>query len=134
MPAYFQLNLSVSHDFDFASTGKLHTQHAVINVLDRSYELRDGSGIGVGAPQWGPRRGVYLTVSKDFRRDLAAAGRHVCFQGGLPAVRRLRPLCPLLHRRCAEKSPWVAGSMLVRRSPLPDPAILLAGHFTVVSH
>lgn len=24
------------------------------------------SGIGVGAPQFGPRRGVYLTVQKDF--------------------------------------------------------------------
>ncbi|MBN8734891.1 MAG: TonB-dependent receptor [Xanthomonadales bacterium] len=66
MPAYFQLNLSVSHDFDFTATGKLHTQLAVINVLDRTYELRDGSGIGVGAPQFGPRRGLYLTVSKDF--------------------------------------------------------------------
>jgi outer membrane receptor protein involved in Fe transport len=66
MPAYFQLNLSVSHDFQFAATGKLHTQLAVINALDRAYELRDGTGVGVGAPQWGPRRGVYLTVSKDF--------------------------------------------------------------------
>jgi outer membrane receptor protein involved in Fe transport len=66
LPSYFQLNLSLSHDFDFASTGKLHTQLAVINALDRTYELRDGSGIGVGAPQFGPRRGVYLTLQKDF--------------------------------------------------------------------
>lgn len=66
MPSYFQLNLSLSHDFNFASTGKLHTQLAVINALDRTYELRDGSGIGVGAPQFGPRRGLYLTVQKDF--------------------------------------------------------------------
>ena len=66
MPAYFQLNLSLSHDFSFASTGTLHTQLALINALDRSYELRDGSGIGVGAPQYGPRRGVYLTLQKDF--------------------------------------------------------------------
>jgi outer membrane receptor protein involved in Fe transport len=66
MPAYFQLNLSISHDFGFDGAGKLHAQLAVINALDRSYELRDGSGIGVGAPQFGPRRGLYLTVSKDF--------------------------------------------------------------------
>jgi outer membrane receptor protein involved in Fe transport len=66
MPAYFQLNLGVSHDFDLAGAGKLHAQVAVINALDRSYELRDGSGIGVGAPQFGPRRGLYLTVGKDF--------------------------------------------------------------------
>jgi outer membrane receptor protein involved in Fe transport len=66
MPAYFQLNLSISHDFEFAGAGKLHAQLAVINALDRTYELRDGSGIGVGAPQFGPRRGLYLTVGKDF--------------------------------------------------------------------
>ncbi|RAP58246.1 TonB-dependent receptor [Oleiagrimonas sp. MCCC 1A03011] len=66
LPYYFQLNLSVSHDFTFADTGKLHTQLAVINALDRTYELRDGSGIGVGAPQFGPRRGLYLTVQKHF--------------------------------------------------------------------
>ncbi|MGH8191950.1 MAG: TonB-dependent receptor domain-containing protein, partial [Rhodanobacteraceae bacterium] len=65
MPAYGQLNLGISHDFAFVTTGKLHTQLALINALDRVYELRDGTGIGVGAPQFGPRRGVYLTVSKD---------------------------------------------------------------------
>ena len=66
LPAYFQLNLNVAHDFEFSVIGKLHTQLAVLNALDRSYELRDGSGIGVGAPQYGPRRGVYLNVQKDF--------------------------------------------------------------------
>jgi outer membrane receptor protein involved in Fe transport len=66
LPAYFQLNLNVSHDFTFDRFGKLHTQLALINALDRTYELRDGSGIGVGAPQFGPRRGVFLSVQKDF--------------------------------------------------------------------
>ncbi len=66
LPAYFQLNLTVSHDFTFERTGELHTQLAVLNALDRIYQLRDGSGIGVGAPQYGPRRSVYLTVQHDF--------------------------------------------------------------------
>lgn len=66
LPAYFQLNFNVSHDFAFDRFGKLHTQLAVLNVLDRTYELRDGSGIGVGAPQFGPRRGVFLSLQKDF--------------------------------------------------------------------
>ncbi|MHB1059409.1 MAG: TonB-dependent receptor [Rhodanobacter sp.] len=66
LPAYFQLNLNVSHDFAFGGFGKLHAQLALINALDRTYELRDGSGIGVGAPQFGPRRGVYLGLQKDF--------------------------------------------------------------------
>lgn len=66
LPYYFQLNLSVSHDFHFDRFGQLHTQLAVINALDRSYRLRSGTGIGVGAPQYGPRRGVYLTLEKPF--------------------------------------------------------------------
>ena len=66
LPAYFQLNLNVSHDFNFAQFGKLHAQLAVINALGRTYELRDGTGIGVGAPQFGPRRGLYLSLQKDF--------------------------------------------------------------------
>ena len=66
LPYYFQLNLNVSHDFNFDSTGTLHTQLALINALDRTYELRDGTGVGVGAPQFGPRRGLFLSVQKDF--------------------------------------------------------------------
>ena len=66
LPDYFQLNLNVSHDFTFDHFGQLHTQLALINALDRTYELRDGTGIGVGAPQFGPRRGLYLSLQKDF--------------------------------------------------------------------
>ncbi|GLQ86595.1 TonB-dependent receptor [Dyella flagellata] len=66
LPYYFQLNLNVAHDFNFDGFGKLHTQLAVINALDRSYRLRSGTGVGVGAPQYGPRRGVYLTLEKPF--------------------------------------------------------------------
>ncbi|MGN2253930.1 TonB-dependent receptor [Frateuria sp. GZRe12] len=66
LPAYFQLNLSVARDFTVGRFGDLNTRLALINALDRSYELRDGSGIGVGAPQFAPRRAVYLSLQKDF--------------------------------------------------------------------
>ncbi|RAO74792.1 TonB-dependent receptor [Dyella jiangningensis] len=66
LPYYFQLNLNVAHDFNVGSFGKVKTQLALINAFDRTYELRDGTGVGVGAPQFGPRRGVYLTLQKDF--------------------------------------------------------------------
>jgi outer membrane receptor for ferrienterochelin and colicins len=38
----------------------------VIDVLDRIYEIRDGTGVGVGvgAPQFGPRRGFFAGLSK----------------------------------------------------------------------
>jgi hypothetical protein len=32
---------------------------AVINVFDHAYEIRNGTGIGVFSPQWGPRRALY---------------------------------------------------------------------------
>jgi hypothetical protein len=38
----------------------------VMSLFDKIYELRDGSGIGVFAPQFGQRRGFYGTVAYDF--------------------------------------------------------------------
>jgi len=36
----------------------------VINVFDNRYEIRDGTGVGVGEPQWGARRGFFVGLSK----------------------------------------------------------------------
>jgi len=36
----------------------------VINLLDREYQIRNGTGVGVGAPQYGPRRGIFVGISK----------------------------------------------------------------------
>lgn len=67
LPGYTQVNLSAAHTFDLGSGfGKLGTRIAVLNVFDRSFELRDGSGIGVGAPQFGPRRTLYAGFTKSF--------------------------------------------------------------------
>ncbi len=66
LPSYLQVNLSAGHDFNADSGHPLHVQLAVINALDRNYQLRDGGGVGVFAPQWGPRRGAYLSLQQDF--------------------------------------------------------------------
>jgi outer membrane receptor protein involved in Fe transport len=66
LPAYFQLNLNIRHRFDLGPLGPVKTRFTVLNALDRSYALRDGTGIGVGAPQYAPRRGYYVTVERDF--------------------------------------------------------------------
>jgi len=66
LPQYYSVNLSVDHKFDLPQMGKLDVRLTAVNVTDRVYELRDGSGIGVGAPQFGPRRGLYLSLQKDF--------------------------------------------------------------------
>ncbi|MGZ3297506.1 MAG: TonB-dependent receptor [Asticcacaulis sp.] len=64
LPAYAQLNLSISHHFKWA--GGMDARLDLINAADRAYEIRDGSGVGVGAPQWGARRGVFVGLSKTF--------------------------------------------------------------------
>jgi outer membrane receptor protein involved in Fe transport len=38
----------------------------VVNLFDSIYFIRDGSGIGVFAPQYGPRRGYFAGISKKF--------------------------------------------------------------------
>jgi outer membrane receptor protein involved in Fe transport len=64
VPGYTQVNLGVMQDVDLA--GGLTLRADVINLFDKKYEIRDGSGVGVGAPQWGPRRGLFVGVSKAF--------------------------------------------------------------------
>ena len=64
LPDYVQINASVSHHFDVA--GGMDVRLDVVNLADRGYEIRDGGGIGVGAPQWGPRRGIFVGLSKNF--------------------------------------------------------------------
>ena len=36
----------------------------VVNLFDTIYQIRSGTGIGVFAPQYGPRRGYFVGVSK----------------------------------------------------------------------
>jgi len=66
LPSYWQVNLDAARDFDTPWLGATNVRIALINVADKVYELRDGSGIGVGAPQFGPRRGVYVGLTKTF--------------------------------------------------------------------
>jgi outer membrane receptor protein involved in Fe transport len=61
VPSYTQVNLGVSHDFNIVAPNKPTTvRFDVVNLFDKIYEIRDGSGIGVFAPQFGPRRGFYI--------------------------------------------------------------------------
>jgi len=38
----------------------------IVNVFDKVCQIRDGEGIGVFAPQYLPRRGVYAGFSLEF--------------------------------------------------------------------
>lgn len=64
VPAYTQVNIGASREFDLPNFGKFAARAAVVNLFDTVYLIRDGSGIGVFAPQYGPRRGFYFGLSK----------------------------------------------------------------------
>lgn len=66
LPAYTTINAAAEHVFNDATLGKITGRLTAVNVLDKVYEIRDGSGIGVGAPQFGQRRGLFLSVAKAF--------------------------------------------------------------------
>ena len=67
LPSYTQVNAALSQAWDFGGVlGKLEGRLSVLNLFDTVYELRDGTGIGVGAPQYGPRRSFYAGVTKTF--------------------------------------------------------------------
>lgn len=61
MAPYSTFNLGLAQDW-----GRWTARLDVINLLDRVVQLRDGSGIGVGAPQFLARRGVYAGLSRGF--------------------------------------------------------------------
>ncbi len=58
-PSYTQVNLGLSHAFDIGGAGPLTVRFDVINVADKVYQIRSGTGVGVFAPQFGPRRGFF---------------------------------------------------------------------------
>jgi outer membrane receptor for ferrienterochelin and colicins len=64
LPYYTQINLGMSHIFHLGDAGTVTARFDVINALDKIYEIRDGTGVGVGAPQFGPRRGFFVGLSK----------------------------------------------------------------------
>lgn len=66
MPAYVTVNTAATHLFKTGFWGDLEGRLSVLNVFDHSYELRDGTGIGVGAPQYGLRRTLIVGVTRFF--------------------------------------------------------------------
>jgi hypothetical protein len=63
---YETFNVSLSRRIQITEKTAVKIRFDVVNILDTIYELRDGSGIGVFAPQFGQRRGFYGTISYQF--------------------------------------------------------------------
>lgn len=65
-PSYAQVNLGISHAFTLSGSGPLTARFDVLNLFDKVYEIRSGSGIGVFAPQWAQRRSLYAGLAWQF--------------------------------------------------------------------
>ena len=66
LPFYTQVNAGAEHTFDLGLAGPVEAKFTIVNLFNREYEIRDGTGIGVFAPQYGPRRGYFVTLGKSF--------------------------------------------------------------------
>jgi len=65
LPSYFTANFGLTQNIDGPGVLKgLAISFNVTNVTDKVYLLRDGSGVGVGAPQYGARRGFFAGLRK----------------------------------------------------------------------
>ena len=63
---YTQVNLTASYGLILPAAGPVSVRFDIINVGDTHYDIRDGSGVGVGAPEFGPRRGYFGGITKSF--------------------------------------------------------------------
>jgi hypothetical protein len=66
VPPYQQANISIQQGFTLPAVGKMTARFDVINLWDEKYKLRDGTGLGVFAAQFGPRRAFYGGLQKEF--------------------------------------------------------------------
>ena len=63
---YAQFNVGLTHEFQGWNMKPLTLRFDVVNVFDTLYQIRSGTGIGVFAPQYGPRRGFFAGLSQKF--------------------------------------------------------------------
>jgi outer membrane receptor protein involved in Fe transport len=61
---YAQFNVGASHEFTMPDNKPLTVRFDVVNLFDTIYQIRSGTGIGVFAPQYGPRRGFFVGLTK----------------------------------------------------------------------
>ncbi len=66
LAGYATVGIALIHEWKGFSFGSLEGRVGVTNLFDQTYLLRDGSGVGVGAPQYGGRRTWYAGLAQRF--------------------------------------------------------------------
>jgi opacity protein-like surface antigen len=85
VPPYTQFNVGIAREFLLPNDPMPMTvRFDIINLFDTAYLIRSGTGIGVFAPQYGPRRGFFAGVSKKFGDTSAASAAYLPGQALAP--------------------------------------------------
>jgi hypothetical protein len=63
---YLQVNTAIERALDLPYVGMVIPRVSMVNVFDHSYQIRNGTGVGVFAPSYGPRRTLYFSVRLPF--------------------------------------------------------------------
>lgn len=66
LPAYAVVNLSATQKIPISGTRGTQVRFDALNLFDNSYQIRNGTGVGVGAPQFGLRRTFLVSLSQKF--------------------------------------------------------------------
>ena len=66
LPAYAQVDLAAVYHATGLGHRPADLRLDITNLFDRRYPLRDGTALGGGAPEWGPRRGVFVGIEQSF--------------------------------------------------------------------
>lgn len=67
LPSYVTVDIGIVQNIDGDGPLKgVSVRLDVVNLADAIYLIRDGAGVGVGAPQYGARRGFFAGVRKSF--------------------------------------------------------------------
>jgi outer membrane receptor protein involved in Fe transport len=63
VPAYYSINCGVEQTINLEKKQMLKARLDIVNITDNSYELRDGSGVGVNAASYGARIGFFGSLT-----------------------------------------------------------------------
>ena len=61
---YAEVNVGIAHEIKQPDGKPITVRFDVVNLFDTIYQIRNGSGVGVFAPQFGMRRGFFAGISK----------------------------------------------------------------------
>ncbi len=114
LPYYTQINLGLTHAFTLSDARTLTARFDVINAFDADYQIRNGTGIGVGAPH------MEQAARAVFRSCRIAVGRsrpkRISVPRRDPRSGRRDPRCQPRYGSVHRISPTCRGSPWARRS------------------